>query len=240
MDLRSVTDHQLFEEFKRRMRCSQKPKQNVIFLGPPGAGKGTQGPKLGEEYCWCNLSTGDMLREAVSKGTPLGLKAKDIMNRGDLVPDDLIVGLIKDKMQVPECSRGFILDGFPRTMKQAEKLDEILTREGSQIDKVFKFNVRDELLEERITGRRIHKKSGRSYHLKYNPPKVEGKDDITGEDLMQRKDDTKETLVNRLKQYHTMTAPIAEYYSKMGRLIDIDAEKGIDNMWSQIDGAFQQ
>lgn len=196
MDLKSVTDQQLFEEFKRRMRCSEKPKQNVIFLGPPGAGKGTQGPKLGEEYCWCNLATGDMLREAVSKGTPLGLKAKDIMNRGDLVPDDLIVGLIKDKMNVPECSRGFILDGFPRTMKQAEKLDEILTQEGSQIDKVFKFNVKDELLTERITGRRIHKKSGRSYHLKYNPPKVDGKDDITGEDLMQRKDDTKETLVN--------------------------------------------
>lgn len=240
MDLKSVTDQQLFEEFKRRMRCSEKPKQNVIFLGPPGAGKGTQGPKLGEEYCWCNLATGDMLREAVSKGTPLGLKAKDIMNRGDLVPDDLIVGLIKDKMNVPECSRGFILDGFPRTMKQAEKLDEILTQEGSQIDKVFKFNVKDELLTERITGRRIHKKSGRSYHLKYNPPKVDGKDDITGEDLMQRKDDTKETLVNRLQQYHTMTAPIADYYSNMGRLVNIDAERGIDDMWSQIDGSFKQ
>ena len=184
MDLRSVTDKDLYTEWMRRMRCSAMPKQNVIFLGPPGAGKGTQAPKLGDTYCWCNLATGDMLREAVAKGTELGKKAKDIMNRGDLVPDELIVGLIKSKMKAPECSRGFILDGFPRTMVQAQKLDDILKEEGSQINKVFKFNIKDELLTERITGRRIHKPSGRSYHLKYNPPKVDGIDDVTGEPLI--------------------------------------------------------
>lgn len=238
MDLRSVTDKDLYTEWMRRMRCSTMPKQNVIFLGPPGAGKGTQAPKLGDTYCWCNLATGDMLREAVTKGTELGKKAKDIMNRGDLVPDELIVGLIKSKMKAPECSRGFILDGFPRTMVQAQKLDDILKEEGSQINKVFKFNIKDELLTERITGRRIHKPSGRSYHLKYNPPKVDGIDDVTGEPLIQRKDDTEAILVNRLKQYHTMTSPIADYYGKTGKLIDVNAELGIDDMWKTIDGSF--
>ena len=220
------------------MRCSAMPKQNVIFLGPPGAGKGTQAPKLSDTYCWCNLSTGDMLREAVAKGTELGKKAKDIMNRGDLVPDDLIVGLIKSKMKAPECSRGFILDGFPRTMVQAEKLDEILKEEGSQINKVFKFNIKDELLTERITGRRIHKPSGRSYHVKYNPPKVDGIDDVTGEPLIQRKDDTEAILVNRLKQYHTMTSPIADYYRNTGKLVDVNAGLGINGMWKTIEGSF--
>ena len=234
MDLRTVTDKDLFNEFMRRMKCSTKPKQNVIFLGPPGGGKGTQAPRLNEEYCWCTLSTGDMLRENVSKGTDLGKKAKDVMDRGDLVSDELIVDMIKDKMNAPECSRGFVLDGFPRTMTQATKLDEILAKEKKSIDKVYQFDIRDDLLAERITGRRIHKPSGRSYHVKFNPPKVEGKDDVTGEPLIQRPDDNEEILRNRLKQYHTQTEPISQYYALTGKLVHINAEKPIEDMWSQI------
>ena len=199
MDIKSFSDKELFEEFARRMKCSVRSNQKVLFVGPPGGGKGTQTPKLEEKYCWCPISTGDMLREAVSKGTELGKQAKDIMNRGDLVPDDLVVGLIKEKINKPECKYGFILDGFPRTLKQAEKLDELLASQNSKIDKIFKFNVPDELLTERITGRRIHKPSGRSYHIKFNPPKVEGVDDVTGEPLIQRPDDREDTLVNRLQ-----------------------------------------
>ena len=237
MDLRTVTDKDLFEEFTRRMRCSSKPKKRVLFVGPPGGGKGTQTPKLVDEYCWCALATGDMLREAVSKGTDLGKKAKGIMAKGDLVPDDLIVGLIKDKITSQECRFGFVLDGFPRTLNQAHKLDELLQADNAKLDKVFEFKIKDELLTERITGRRIHKKSGRSYHLKFNPPKVEGKDDITGEDLMQRKDDTADVLVNRLAQYHSMTKPIIGHYQKTGKVVTLDAEKGINDIWSQIKGS---
>ena len=234
MDLRTVTDKDLFNEFMRRMKCSTKPKQNVIFLGPPGGGKGTQAPRLNEEYCWCTLSTGDMLRENVARGTELGKKAKDVMDRGDLVSDELIIDMIKDKMNAPECSRGFVLDGFPRTMVQAQKLDEILSKDGKGIDKVYQFDIKDELLTERITGRRVHKASGRSYHVKFNPPKVEDRDDVTGEPLMQRADDTVEVLSNRLKQYHSMTAPISQYYANLGKLIHINAENSIDDMCSHI------
>jgi adenylate kinase len=234
MDLKSVSDRDLFEEFSRRMRCSAQPKKRVLFVGPPGGGKGTQTPKVMDEYCWCALATGDMLREAVEKGTDLGKKAKSIMEKGDLVPDDLIVGLIKDKISSPECRFGFVLDGFPRTVNQAQALDNLLSQENSKLDKVFEFKIKDELLTERITGRRIHKNSGRSYHIKFNPPKVEGKDDITGEPLMQRSDDREDILVNRLKQYHEQTTPILNHYKKFGNVVTIDAEQSIENMWTQI------
>ena len=184
MDLSTVSDKLLFEEFKRRMNCSQNPKRRVLFIGPPGGGKGTQTPKLVDKFCWCAISTGDMLRAAVAKGTELGKQAKAIMNRGDLVPDNLIVNLIKDKISSPECRYGFVLDGFPRTLTQAKALDEMLGKDNTALDKIFHFNVKDEVLEERIVGRRIHKPSGRSYHLKFNPPKVEGLDDVTGEKLI--------------------------------------------------------
>lgn len=203
MDIRSVSDKELFEEFKRRMQCSAYPKKRILMVGPPGAGKGTQTPFLSEKYCWCTISTGDMLREAVRNKTELGQKAESIMNKGDLVPDNLILGLIEDKITQPECRYGYIFDGFPRTYNQAMQLDSLLESRGEKLDKVIEFKVKDENLIERITGRRIHPQSGRSYHLKFNPPKVEGKDDITGEDLIQRKDDNESILVNRLKQYHT-------------------------------------
>ncbi len=154
-----------------------------------------------------------MLRAAVSAGTDLGKKAKGIMERGDLVPDELIVGLIKNRINTPECRFGFVLDGFPRTLTQAQKLDEMLAKDKTQLDKIFHFQVKDEILEERITGRRIHKPSGRSYHVKFNPPKQTGIDDVTGEPLIQRKDDRADTLKNRLAQYHKMTTPILQHYT---------------------------
>ena len=143
-----------------------------------------------------------MLRDAVSKGTELGKVAKDVMARGELVSDELVIGLFKENMNQTECERGMLLDGFPRTTVQAEKLDKMFAEQGKKIDRVIEFKVNDDILVERIEGRRIHAASGRSYHVRFNPPKVEGKDDITGEPLMQRKDDTKEALVTRLTAYH--------------------------------------
>ena len=187
---------------------------NIIMVGPPGAGKGTQGPFIKDELCICHLATGDLLRDAVSRGTELGKIADGVMKRGELVSDELVIGLVKDSLQQPECERGMLLDGFPRSMVQAEKLDEMLKKDGKTIDKVIEFGVKDEVLIERIEGRRIHKNSGRSYHVKFNPPKVDGIDDITGEPLMQRKDDTAEALKSRLNGYHTMTTPILGYYAQ--------------------------
>ena len=172
------------------------------MVGPPGAGKGTQGPFIKDSLCLCHLATGDMLRDAVAKGTELGKKAKDVMARGELVSDELVIGLFKENMSQPECERGMLLDGFPRTTVQAEKLDAMFKESGKKIDKVVEFKVDDEILVERIEGRRIHKASGRSYHVKFNPPKVPGKDDITGEDLIHRPDDTREALTTRMKAYH--------------------------------------
>eukprot|EP00494_Astrolonche_serrata_P023112 UN23369 len=150
-----------------------------------------------------------MLRAAVAAKTDLGKKAKAIMERGDLVPDDVVVGIVQDAIKRPECAKGFILDGFPRTLKQAEALDKMLDEQNKKIDDVILFDVPDDVLVKRITGRRIHKPSGRSYHLEFNPPKVEGKDDVTGEKLIQRKDDNEETLRPRLKNYHNQTMPLA-------------------------------
>jgi len=189
-----------------------------------------------------NLSTGDMLREAVAKGTEVGLAAKKIMNEGGLVSDEIVVGIIRDRIAVPDCKKGFILDGFPRTVKQAEMLDEMLAKTGDKVDSVIEFSVPDEILEERICGRWIHKASGRSYHVKFNPPKsLQGRapsaetmrDDETGEALMQRGDDTAEALVKRLKGYHTETEPIlARYKAVVHR---INANQKMDKVWSDID-----
>jgi adenylate kinase len=234
MDIRSVSDTDLFAEFSRRMHCASKPNNKVIFIGPPGGGKGTQSPKLTEEYCWCALSTGDMLREAVSKATDLGKKAEAIMKRGDLVPDELVIGLIQNKINSPECRYGAILDGFPRTMVQAQKLDQFLAADNSKIDKVIEFNIRDELLNERITGRRVHKSSGRSYHVKYNPPKVDGIDDVTGEPIIQREDDKEDILKKRLGAYHEQTVPILDYYRSQNKLVTLNAEESINDIWKNL------
>ena len=184
MNLRNLAFDDLFAEVKRRYECTKRPAMNVIMVGPPGSGKGTQGPKIKDDLCVCHLATGDMLRDAVKAGTELGKKADGIMKRGELVPDELVVGLISDNLSNPECERGVLLDGFPRTVSQAEKLDTMFASKGMNIDRVLDFKVNEEVLIERIEGRRIHQASGRSYHITFNPPKVEGKDDVTGEDLM--------------------------------------------------------
>ena len=221
--LRGFKIDDLFNEVKRRAVCMSKPTMNIIMVGPPGAGKGTQAPIIRDELCICHLSTGDLLRDAVEKGTELGKKAKDVMNRGDLVSDELVIGLFQAQMENPECERGMLLDGFPRTTVQAEKLDVMFKEAGKKIDKVIEFQVNDDILVERIEGRRIHKSSGRTYHVKFNPPKREGLDDVTGEALFQRKDDTKEALEKRLQSYHSSTKPILDYYRAQNNLFAVDA-----------------
>ncbi|XP_052875487.1 adenylate kinase 4-like isoform X2 [Gossypium arboreum] len=195
------------------------------ILGPPGSGKGTQSPIIKDEYCLCHLATGDMLRAAVAAKTPLGIKAKEAMDKGELVSDDLVVGIIDEAMKKPSCKKGFILDGFPRTVGQAQKLDDMLEKQGVKIDKVLDFAIDDAVLEERITGRWIHPASGRTYHTKFAPPKVPGLDDVTGEPLVQRKDDTAAVLKSRLDAFHKQTQPVIDYYSEKGIVAKLHAEK---------------
>jgi adenylate kinase len=164
--------------------------------------------RVQKEHCLCHLATGDMLREAVAAKTALGMQAKAAMDAGQLVSDDLVIGIISDAIKRPDCRNGFILDGFPRTVVQAEKLDGMLAQRGTQIDKVLNFNVPDAVLVERVTGRWVHPASGRSYHTKFAPPRVPGVDDVTGEPLVQRKDDNAETLKSRLAAFHQQTAPV--------------------------------
>ncbi|KAK3234017.1 hypothetical protein CYMTET_55717 [Cymbomonas tetramitiformis] len=212
MDLTDVPVEQLMKEIERRLECQNKPEKRMILLGPPGSGKGTQSPIIKKDHCLCHLATGDMLRAAVAAKTPLGIKAKETMESGALVGDDLVVGIIEEAVKKPECKNGFILDGFPRTVPQAQMLDKMLAKKGQAIDKVLNFDVPDEVLVERVTGRWIHAGSGRSYHTKFAPPKVHGIDDLTGEPLMQRKDDNAETLKSRLAAFHAQTTPVINYY----------------------------
>ena len=182
----------------------------IILLGGPGAGKGTQGDVLCAHFGIPKISTGDMLRAAVRDGTPLGLAAKGIMDAGGLVSDDIILGLIRERVQAGDCARGFLFDGFPRTIPQAEGL----AAAGVEIDYVVEIAVDDEEIVKRMSGRRIHPASGRSYHVVFNPPKVAGKDDVTGEDLIQRDDDQEATVRNRLAVYHEQTLPLVDLYSR--------------------------
>ena len=177
MNLRNIKLDDLFFEVKRRYECTKKPAMNIILIGLPGSGKGTQAPRIKDDLCLCHLATGDLLRDAVASGSELGKKAKEIMERGELVPDELVIGLIESSMDNTECERGLLLDGFPRTSVQAEKLDNMLASRNTKVHKVVEFKVNDDILIERIEGRRIHPASGRSYHTKFNPPKVDGKDD---------------------------------------------------------------
>jgi adenylate kinase len=181
----------------------------IILLGGPGAGKGTQANYIKEKYSIPQISTGDMLRAAVKAGTPLGLAAKKLMDAGALVSDDVIIGLVKERIQQPDCAQGFLFDGFPRTIPQADAMKEA----GVDIDSVVEIDVADEEIIRRMSGRRVHLNSGRTYHVAFNPPKVAGKDDVTGEDLIQREDDHEETVRKRLEVYHAQTEPLVAYYS---------------------------
>jgi adenylate kinase len=181
----------------------------LILLGPPGAGKGTQAAYLCKRFGIPQISTGDMLRAAVKAGTPLGLAAKQVMDAGGLVSDDLIIGLVKERISQPDCTGGFLFDGFPRTLPQADALKAA----GVPLDAVLEIDVPDEEIVERMSGRRAHLPSGRTYHVKFNPPKVPGLDDVTGEPLIQRDDDREETVIKRLSVYHSQTRPLVDYYS---------------------------
>ncbi|MDR2000463.1 MAG: adenylate kinase [Zoogloeaceae bacterium] len=182
----------------------------LILLGPPGAGKGTQANYIKEKFGIPQISTGDMLRAAVKAGTPLGLAAKEIMDAGGLVRDDIIIGLVKDRLREADCQSGYMFDGFPRTIPQAEAMKEA----GVAIDYVLEIEVPDAEIVTRMSGRRAHAASGRTYHVKFNPPKVEGKDDLTGEPLVQRDDDREETVLKRLDVYHQQTEILIDYYGK--------------------------
>lgn len=193
----------------------------LILLGAPGAGKGTQATFLCQKYGIPQVSTGDMLRAAVKAGTPLGIEAKKVMDAGGLVSDDLIIALVKERIAQPDCAKGFLFDGFPRTIPQAEAMRAA----GVKIDAVLEIDVPHEAIIERMSGRRTHQPSGRTYHVKYNPPKVAGKDDVTGEDLVQREDDKEETVKKRLEVYQSLTRPLVDYYSQWAATGDAQAPR---------------
>jgi adenylate kinase len=193
----------------------------LILLGPPGAGKGTQASFIKEKFGIPQISTGDMLRAAVKAGTPLGLAAKQVMDSGGLVSDDIIIGLVKDRLAQPDCAQGYLFDGFPRTIPQADAMKDAKVK----IDCVLEIDVPDTDIIERISGRRVHAASGRTYHVRFNPPKVAGKDDLTGEDLIQRDDDLEATVRTRLSVYHAQTRPLVEYYSNWAASGSADAPR---------------
>lgn len=185
----------------------------IILLGAPGAGKGTQATFIKEKFNIPQISTGDMLRAAVKAGTPLGLEAKTFMDSGGLVPDTVIIGLVSERIKEADCANGFLFDGFPRTIPQADAMKAA----GVMIDYVVEIDVPDSAIIERMSGRRSHPASGRTYHVKFNPPKVAGKDDVTGEDLVQREDDKEETVKKRLEVYHSQTKPLVDYYANWAK-----------------------
>jgi adenylate kinase len=207
----------------------------IILLGAPGAGKGTQAQFLMSKYGIPQISTGDMLRAAIKAGTELGLAAKQVMDAGQLVSDDIIIGLVKERIAQSDCSKGFLLDGFPRTIPQADAM----TEKGIVIDHVIEFDVPDDVIVERMSGRRVHPASGRVYHIRYNPPKVAGKDDVTGEELVIRADDVEETVRKRLAIYHQQTEPLVGYYRAEAdagntRYHHIDGTKAVDAVTSEL------
>jgi len=207
----------------------------MILIGPPGAGKGTQAPMIKEKFSCCHLATGDMLRSQVAKKTQLGREAKKIMDQGGLVSDEIVIGMIKAELETnTECKGGFILDGFPRTVTQAQRLDAMLEERNQKLQHAVELQIDDGLLVSRITGRLVHPASGRSYHKVFNPPKETMKDDITGEPLVQRSDDNAEALKKRLATYHDQTAPVVGYYQKTGIWKGVDASQEPGAVWSQL------
>ncbi len=199
---------------------------HIILLGGPGSGKGTQAQFITEKYRIPQISTGDMLRAAVREGSPLGVEAKKVMDAGGLVSDDIILGLIKERITHNDCANGFLLDGFPRTIVQAEGLKKM----GVVIDTVIEIDVSDEQIVSRMAGRRVHMQSGRSYHVQFNPPKVDGVDDLTGDALIQRDDDKEETVRKRLAVYHEQTRPLVDYYAAPEQNVNFSSIKGVGSV----------
>ena len=206
----------------------------ILLVGPPGGGKGTQAKNLMSDFNIPQISTGDMLREHVKNMTPLGVEAKFFMDNGELVTDSIILNMMKDRLVKKDCTKGYILDGFPRTIPQAEGLDKLLNILNSPLDKVIVIDVDDQSIIERMGGRRVHLASGRVYHIKFNPPKENNKDDLTGEALSIREDDKQETVRKRLKIYHNQTSPLIKYYSKKNILVNINGSQSIDNVHKSI------
>ena len=211
-----------------------KKNIHIILLGPPGCGKGTQAQKLIREFGFIQLSTGDMLRAAISKGTEIGMQAKSIIDKGELVSDEIVIGIGRDRIFSTECECGYMLDGFPRTLAQAEKLDQILSDRNQKIDVVLRLCVPDDVAIRRSAGRRFHITSGRSYNIDFNPPKIEGRDDITGEKLVQREDDKEEIVQSRINTYHELTEPLVRYYQKQGILKAIEGTGSPENIYAEI------
>ncbi|MGL4402743.1 MAG: adenylate kinase [Fusobacteriaceae bacterium] len=207
---------------------------NIMLFGAPGAGKGTQAKPVMDRYGIPQISTGDILRAAIKSGTAMGLEAKKFMDEGKLVPDTTIIGIIKDRIAEADCKKGFILDGFPRTIPQAEALEAIMKELGIKLDKVISLNVPDSAIVERITGRKNCPACGASFHVKFNPPKVEGVCDYCGGELITRKDDTEETVVTRLKSYHEQTAPLFHFYKERGVMAEVDGMKPLDEVTAEI------
>ena len=208
-------------------------RMRLVLLGPPGAGKGTQAKRIADEYRVPHISTGDILRENLRAETPLGLEAKGFMDRGELVPDEVLVGIIRDRLGKPDCAGGFMLDGYPRTIPQATALGEILGEKGTPLDVVLNIDVPDEELVSRLSGRRMCE-CGASYHVKFNPPAVEGVCDACGGRLYQRDDDKEDAIRNRLQVYSDQTQPLIDFYSKESLLASVDGTGGIDEIFAAI------
>lgn len=210
----------------------------IVLLGPPGAGKGTQSVVLSKEYNIPHISTGDILRESVKAGEPLGLKAKSFMDKGELVPDAIVTGIVVERLKKPDASKGFILDGYPRTLKQGQDLDAALKAISASIDIVVYFETSERVAVERLSGRRVCKKCGFNYHVKNIPPKKSGVCDKCGSELFQRPDDKEETVLNRLKVYEAQTKPLIDYYTKQGILRKVSGDLNVDELFRVLSKLF--
>jgi len=208
---------------------------NIVLLGPPGAGKGTQALRIAKTYNIPHISTGDIFRRAVADETELGLRAKEYMNRGELVPDEVVIGIVKERLDEPDCVKGFLLDGFPRTVAQAGALEAALTKGGRRLDSVLDIEVGRDSLIKRLTGRRTCRACGKVYHLTFDRPRSATTCDACGGELWQRDDDTEETVTKRLDVYKEQTSPLIDFYRERGLLVEVDGEKNVDDVFSAVE-----
>ncbi len=208
---------------------------NIVLLGPPGAGKGTQALRIAKNHSIPHISTGDIFRRAVADETELGVRAKGFMNRGELVPDEVVIGIVKERLDEPDCANGFLLDGFPRTVAQAEVLEATLVKGGRELDSVLDIEVGRDSLIKRLTGRRTCRACGKVYHLTFEPPKLATTCDTCGGELWQRDDDTEDTVTKRLNVYDEQTSPLIDFYRQRGLLVEIDGEKNVDDVSSDVE-----